>query len=197
MKKLHSIVFASFAGALFVLTGCASYSMVQTPTMKDRPPSCEDLHIHYAEWNYKDTFGNDYHTVGRCVKGMMHGEFSYMMNGNLIARTKYTRNAEVKTVCLVGKKHASLLSYCLNEAVQTQGRHPDAQSPSQVPQSAAPAGQQANGAVMMVPAQPGQEGAVLMVPAKQGSDGAVQMVPAQPGQEGAVWMAPAPQGTTP
>ena len=118
MKKLHSIVFASFAGALFVLTGCASYSMVQTPTMKDRPPSCEDLHIHYAEWNYKDTFGNDYHTVGRCVKGMMHGEFSYMMNGNLIARTKYTRNAEVKTVCLVGKKHASLLSYCLNGTIR-------------------------------------------------------------------------------
>lgn len=197
MKNVFSIMLASFAGALLVLAGCAMYSTVQTNAMMNRPPSCDDLHVHYAQWDYSDGFGNNFHTVGRCVKGMMHGEFSYMMNGTLVAKTKFIRNVESKTTCFVGKKHSSLLNYCLNDAVQKMGRHL-VSPPAQPSQSAAPAAPQPQlGTVMMVPAQPNQPGAVLMVPVQQGQDGGVLMVPAQPGQEGAVWMAPAQQGSNP
>ena len=193
---------ASFTGALFVFAGCAMYGTIQTNDMMNRPPSCEDLHVHFAQWDYNDGYGNDFHTVGRCARGMMHGEFSYMMNGVLVAKTKFIRNVESKTVCFVGKKHASQLNYCLSEAVQKMGRHlvpPPAPAPQPaVQQSVAPAAPQPQpGPVMMVPAQPNQPGAVLMVPVQQGQDGGVLMVPAQPGQEGAVWMVPAPQGSNP
>ena len=193
---------ASFTGALVVFAGCAMYSTIQTNDMMNRPPSCEDLHVHFAQWDYNDGYGNDFHTVGRCARGMLHGEFSYMMNGVLVAKTKFIRNVESKTVCFVGKKHASQLNYCLSEAVQKMGRHlvpPPAPAPQPaVQQSVAPAAPQPQpGTVMMVPAQPNQPGAVLMVPVQQGQDGGVLMVPAQPGQEGAVWMVPVQQGTAP
>lgn len=202
MKNVVSIMLASFTGALFVFAGCAMYGTIQTNDMMNRPPSCEDLHVHFAQWDYNDGYGNDFHTVGRCARGMMHGEFSYMMNGVLVAKTKFIRNVESKTVCFVGKKHASQLNYCLSEAVQKMGRHlvpPPAPAPQPaVQQSVAPAAPQPQpGTVMMVPAQPNQPGAVLMVPVQQGQDGGVLMVPAQPGQEGAVWMVPAPQGSNP
>lgn len=205
MKNVVSIMLASFTGALFVFAGCAMYSTIQTNDMMNRPPSCEDLHVHFAQWDYNDGYGNDFHTVGRCARGMMHGEFSYMMNGVLVAKTKFIRNVESKTVCFVGKKHASQLNYCLSEAVQKMGRHlvpPPAPAPQPVapvaPQPIAPAAPQPTpGTVMMIPAQPNQPGAVLMVPVQQGQDGGVLMVPAQPGQEGAVWMVPAPQGLNP
>lgn len=202
MKNVVSIMLASFTGALVVFAGCAMYSTIQTNDMMNRPPSCEDLHVHFAQWDYNDGYGNDFHTVGRCARGMMHGEFSYMMNGVLVAKTKFIRNVESKTVCFVGKKHASQLNYCLSEAVQKMGRHlvpPPAPAPQPaVQQSVAPAAPQPQpGTVMMVPAQPNQPGAVLMVPVQQGQDGGVLMVPAQPGQEGAVWMVPVQQGTAP
>ena len=202
MKNVVSIMLASFTGALFVFAGCAMYGTIQTNDMMNRPPSCEDLHVHFAQWDYNDGYGNDFHTVGRCARGMMHGEFSYMMNGVLVAKTKFIRNVESKTVCFVGKKHASQLNYCLSEAVQKMGRHlvpPPAPAPQPVvQQSVAPAAPQPQpGTVMMVPAQPNQPGAVLMVPVQQGQDGGVLMVPAQPGQEGAVWMVPVQQGTAP
>lgn len=205
MKKLYTAMIASLAGVLLVAAGCASYSAFQTDAMKNRAPTCEDLHIHYAEWDYRDNFGNVYHTVGRCVRGMKHGEFSYMMNGKLIAKTKFIRNAESKTACYVGKKHASQLTFCLDEAVQMTGRRLDSQ-PAQTAQTAqqpanAAAQQVQLGTVMMVPAQEGQAGAVLMAPVQQGENGGVLLVPAQPGQEGAVWMVPVtqpvPQGTAP
>lgn len=197
MKKGFGIcmVLAVLMGTPFILTSCASgYERYQTPDSMRGLPNCMGLHMKNAQWYYNDSYGNRINVVGRCVQGMMHGNFNYSLNGNLVAKSKFTRGQEVKTTCLVGRKHPTLLNACMNEAASQAVAYRQGTYVVQQNQPVMVTVQQGSNAVM-VPIQPGQ---AVVVPTQSGQS---VMVPVQPGaqpvaaqpQQAQPVAAPAPQ----
>lgn len=144
LKKIVTTAAIS-ALAAFTLSACGSFSKVQTEQQKHAMPFCGGLHINNATWDYTDQFGNQIHVIGDCRKGMMHGGFTYMMDGKLVAKSKFSKNSEIKTSCVVNdKKYYSTLAACLNDAANAKGAaQQQAQQPEQqymlVPVDQAPA----------------------------------------------------------
>jgi hypothetical protein len=177
------MVVAVLMGMPLILGACSTYESHPGPMPMYGLPNCDGLHMRNAQWVYNDTYGNRVDVVGRCVQGMMHGGFVYSMNGTVVAQSKFTRGTEMKTACLVGKKHRSFLFACMNEAAAQVASSRQKTAPVQQGQMIMVPVQQ--GQTVMVPVQQGQ---AVMVPVQQGQ---AVMVPAQPGQ---AVMVPAQQG---
>lgn len=158
------IVLAAMVTSLLTLSSCAGYEYSQGSGPMYGLPNCASLHMRNATWYYNDAYGNRVDVVGRCSKGMMHGNFEYSVNGVLAAKTKFVRDQELKTACFVGRKHRSMLYACMNEATAQTANYQRQATPVQ------------QGRPVMVPVQPGQ---TVMVPVQPGQ---AVMVPVQPGQ---------------
>lgn len=122
--------------AVFILCSCsAGYQKEQDESSMNGPVSCEELHVRTATWHFMDNQGLQYDIVGRCVKGRKHGNFDFLVNGQLVARTKYTRDAEVKTKCYVKDVKAGNLDHCLtanNAAMKQSNYRPNQAKPQKV-----------------------------------------------------------------
>ena len=178
------MVVAVLMGMPLILGACATYESHPRPMPMHGLPNCDGLHMRNAQWVYNDSYGNRVDVVGRCVQGMMHGGFEYSMNGTLVAQSKFTRGTEMKTACLVGRKHRSFLFACMNEAASQAASSRQKTAPVQQGQMIMVPVQQ--GHTVMVPVQQGQtvmvpvqQGPAVMVPVQQGQ---AVMVPVQPGQ---------------
>lgn len=132
LKRIVTIAAIS-ALAAFTLSACGGYSNIQTDQQRQAMPFCGGLHLKSASWNYVDQFGNNIFVNGSCNKGMKHGNFTYMMDGKLIATVKYSRDSEHKTSCqATGKKYRSTLDACLVDAANAKAAA--MQQPQQQPQ---------------------------------------------------------------
>lgn len=132
-KKIITLAALSVLATL-ALTACGGYSKFQTEQQKNAMPFCGGLHMRNATWNYVDQFGNNINVTGDCNKGMKHGGFTFMMDGKLVATTKYSKDAEIKTACqATGKKYRSTLDACLRDAANAKGavQQQAAQQPQQ------------------------------------------------------------------
>ncbi|SHK70388.1 MULTISPECIES: hypothetical protein [unclassified Fibrobacter] len=69
-----------------------------------------------ANWYFVDEFKQAVTATGRCSRGMKHGFFEFFVDGYEVARTKYTRDLEVETLCFaIGEKRTEDLKTCMKE----------------------------------------------------------------------------------
>lgn len=111
MKKLAiAIAFGSLA---VLLTSCGgSYKNVQSP--EDQAQfTCTGLHTKRAQWNFVDELGQNVSAQGACHKGMKHGQFEFFVNGKMVAKTKFSKDREIKTACLAMGKTKMNLNDCM------------------------------------------------------------------------------------
>ena len=120
MKKISLILALGSIAA--VLTACGGgYSKVQTLEQQNAPFNCAGLHIKSAQWHFIDDYGQRVDAMGSCHAGMKHGNFEFIVNGQLVAKTKFSKDREAKTTCLVMGKTRTNLSNCMQIlASQTQ-----------------------------------------------------------------------------
>ena len=112
MKK---IILAIALGSLAaLLTSCGgSYKKVQSPEDQSKPFNCEGLHTKRAQWNFVDELGQNVSAQGACHKGMKHGQFEFFVNGKMVAKTKFSKDREIKTACLAMGKTKMNLNDCM------------------------------------------------------------------------------------
>ncbi|MCF0214847.1 MAG: membrane lipoprotein lipid attachment site-containing protein [Fibrobacteraceae bacterium] len=115
MKK---IIFAALSA--LTLTACSSYERHQTPDRVNAPMDCAMLHMRGAQWNYVDQYGNNVTAQGVCNKGRKHGNFAIYVDGAMVAKVKFSKDAEQKTACLVGGQHRSTFAKCMEEVAQSR-----------------------------------------------------------------------------
>ena len=108
------IRFAFISLIAMLLCSCGGYLTRQSPESMNSPVDCDGYHVKTATWHFMDNQGEQYNIMGRCVKGQKHGNFDFFVNGQLIARTKYTRDMEVKTKCYIKGVSAGNLDHCLS-----------------------------------------------------------------------------------
>lgn len=117
MKKASLLIILSLCAIL--LTSCGGYSKRQTPEQQAQPMSCAGLHMRGAQWHFTDDFGQVVDVVGTCKKGRKHGNFTFTVGGNLIAKSKFGKDQEKKTTCLAGgKKTRTPLEQCMQANAQ-------------------------------------------------------------------------------
>lgn len=122
--------------SVFFLTSCGgSFQREQTNFDRSRPCDCENLHLNHAEWHFKDAQGRQIDATGRCTKGMKHGEFRFHVNGNLVAKTKFSADLERKTYCYLNKQ-STTLQQCMSLVPQNVQQQPSTQG---LPQQMSPA----------------------------------------------------------
>lgn len=74
--------------------------------------------MNYATWYFSDEYDQNITVNGRCSSGMKHGFFNFFVDGYQVARTKFTRNQEVETLCYaLGDRHTDLRT-CMIENVR-------------------------------------------------------------------------------
>lgn len=113
LKKTGALAFIAIA--ITALCSCSSaYLREQDEASKYKPCDCTDYHINHAEWHYIDRFGQKVDVTGKCSKGMKHGNFDFYVGGILVARTKFSRDEEVKTRCYVKGIQTYNLYTCMN-----------------------------------------------------------------------------------
>ena len=107
-------------GAAILLCSCASAGLdrVQNEESKHSIYDCSGIHLRNASWEFIDQYGQQVRVTGRCVNGMRHGNFYFYVEGVNVAKTKYIRNDEYKTVCLEGNKSYKVLEYCMKSYVE-------------------------------------------------------------------------------
>jgi hypothetical protein len=109
----------AYCTAAFLLCACSSYQKFQTEADINKPYDCTGLHMNYASWRFSDEYDQDITVTGRCSKGMKHGYFNFFVDGYQVARTKFTRNQEVETLCYaIGNKHTIDLRTCMIDNVR-------------------------------------------------------------------------------
>ena len=120
MKKISLILALGSIAA--VLTACGgSYSRTQTLEQQNAPFNCAGLHVKNAQWHFVDDFGQRVDVMGSCHAGMKHGTFDFVVNGKLVAKSKFIKDSERKTTCLVmGKTRTNLINCMQILASQTQ-----------------------------------------------------------------------------
>jgi len=130
--------FALIAATTILFSSCASayYNRQQDQASKFRPCDCTDLHLNHAEWHFIDQFGQKIDATGKCTKGMKNGTFDFYSNGILIARTKFSRDTEVKTKCYVKGMQTYNLYYCMSANANAQGLNNVNTAPNQTPAQA-------------------------------------------------------------
>ena len=112
MKKfIITIALCSIAALLCSCGG--SYRTVQTPEEQSKPYSCIGLHTKRAQWQFVDELGQNVSAMGSCIKGMKHGQFEFFVNGKMVAKTKFSRDGEVKTACYAMGQTRMNLNECM------------------------------------------------------------------------------------
>lgn len=117
MKKI--ILALSIAFCAIALTSCGGFSKQQTAEQMNQPMNCAGLNMRNATWHYTNEFGQAINVTGTCKKGRKHGNFKVYANGQQIATSKFGKDIEKKTTCLVGgqKTRISLLG-CMQANAQ-------------------------------------------------------------------------------
>lgn len=138
MKKISLILALGSIAA--VLTACGgSYSRTQTLEQQNAPFNCAGLHVKNAQWHFVDDFGQRVDVMGSCHAGMKHGTFDFVVNGKLVAKSKFIKDSERKTTCLVmGKTRTNLINCMQLNAAQGQNNLQMQQAPMQQPMQQAP-----------------------------------------------------------
>lgn len=113
MKKTLILVAISLVAALF--TSCSSYNNFQTTEQMSQPFICTGLHLKNAQWNFVDDYGVKIHVDGRCHAGRRHGQFNFFEGNRMLAKTKFSKDKEIKTACILpaGQK-STTLEECMN-----------------------------------------------------------------------------------
>ena len=112
MKKI-TLTLALCCLAAFLTSCGGNYRKIQTAQEQSSPYTCEGLHMRNAQWHFTDDFGQNVDVVGSCAKGMKHGTFEFYIDRQLVAKTKYIRDAEHKTTCLAQGKTRLDLNTCM------------------------------------------------------------------------------------
>lgn len=112
----HFTLLTLAAGAL-VLTACGgNFAKRQSLEQMTVPVNCAGLHLKNAEWHYTNEFDQKVDVVGTCKKGMKHGNFTFKVNGQDVAVTKYSKDQEQKTTCMAsGQKTRTPHNECMQE----------------------------------------------------------------------------------
>jgi len=106
--------FIAFCTLALTLCSCSSYQKYQTKADQQIPYDCTGLHIEHASWYFIDEFNQPVTVTGRCSRGMKHGYFQFFIDGIQVARTKFTRNQEVETLCYaLDNRHTDNLKTCI------------------------------------------------------------------------------------
>lgn len=140
MKKISLILILCGIAATLIACG-VSYKHTQTIEEMSQPYTCAGLHMKQAQWRFLDDFGQQVNVTGSCKKGMKHGNFEFIVNGNLIAKTKYSHDVETKTTCVVMGKTRTNLNNCMQmNAAQYKNNNQQMQQPpmQQTPVQQAP-----------------------------------------------------------
>ena len=101
-----------------LLCSCSSYQRFQTEADQNQPYNCIGLHIEHASWHFVDEYNQEIEATGRCSRGMKHGYFNFYVDGYQVARTKYTRDQEMETLCYAIGNRLTDLRTCMIENVQ-------------------------------------------------------------------------------
>lgn len=113
MKKTFILIAISLVAA--VITSCSSYAKHQTIEQMNTPFDCTGLHMKNAQWDFVDDYGLKIHADGRCHAGRRHGQFNFYHNNKMLAKTKFVKDKEVKTSCMIeGRQMATSLESCMN-----------------------------------------------------------------------------------
>ena len=112
MKKITLTL--ALCGLAALLSSCGgSYRKVQSMEEQMSPYTCAGLHVKHAQWHFVDDFGQQVDVMGSCAKGMKHGTFEFAVGGQLVAKTKYIKDNESYTTCLVMGKTRTNLNECM------------------------------------------------------------------------------------
>ena len=138
MKK-----FVIICAAMTLLCSCGgSYQRYQDEASRHRPCNCDGYHVNNATWEFSDNLGQQILVSGRCYKGMKHGSFDFFVDGTLVARTKFSRDNEIKTQCFIEGVHVVNLQTCMTSNAMIRNNQmpnnntpvpPTVNIPSQVP----------------------------------------------------------------
>ena len=71
-----------------------------------------------ATWHFVDEYDQEIIAYGRCSRGMKHGFFEFYIDGYQIARTKYTRDQEMETLCYANGNRLTNLRTCMIDNVR-------------------------------------------------------------------------------
>ncbi len=115
MKKI--ILLAMAMPLTLSLIACGgSYRKVQTAEETMLPFNCSGLHMKNAQWHFTDEFGQQIDATGACHAGRKHGQFNFYMKGTMVAKTKFVKDSEAKTTCVIaGKDERSTLQQCMQK----------------------------------------------------------------------------------
>lgn len=134
-KKLCCVAMACATSLL--LSSCAgSYDRYQEESDKYKPCNCDGYHMNHAEWHYVDRFGQKVDVIGKCTRGMKNGNFDFYVNGIQVARTKFSRDEEIKTKCFINGVQTYNLYTCMS--INANGMNPNVQGNNQAPAVQAP-----------------------------------------------------------
>lgn len=107
-------IFALIGATTILFSSCGGYLRQQDYNSINRPCDCTGYHLKNAVWHYTDRFGQNVDVVGKCSKGMKHGNFDFFVGGMQVARTKFSRDEEIKTKCFIGNGQTYNLYTCMN-----------------------------------------------------------------------------------
>ena len=131
MKKFPLILALGSIAAVLIACG-GNYSRAQTFEQQNSPFNCVGLHLKNAQWHFVDDFGQRVDVMGSCHAGMKHGTFQFIVNGQLVAKTKFSKDSERKTTSLVmGKTRTNLINCMQLNAAQAQNNPQMQQAPMQ------------------------------------------------------------------
>ena len=82
------------------------------------------------------TFGQKVDVIGKCTRGMKNGNFDFYVNGIQVARTKFSRDEEIKTKCFINGVQTYNLYTCMS--INANGMNPNVQGSGQAPAVQAP-----------------------------------------------------------
>ena len=115
----------AFCTMAFLLCSCSSYQKYQTSADQNKPFDCTGLHMEHASWYFVDEYNQSVTATGRCSSGMKHGFFEFYIDGYEVARTKFTRNQEVETLCFAnsanGRRTVNLKTCMIDYLEESKG----------------------------------------------------------------------------
>jgi len=116
IKKTCGLALICATAMLF--SSCGGYLRHQDYNSMNRPCDCTGYHMNHAVWHYTDRFGQTVDVVGKCTRGMKNGNFDFFVDGIQVARTKFSRDEEIKTKCLISGGQVYNLYTCMNLSAQ-------------------------------------------------------------------------------
>lgn len=119
MKK--TVAFLVLGTSVLMLTSCGGgkFQKFQTSEQMNTPFNCSGLHMRNAQWHFVDDFGQTVDAIGTCKKGMKHGNFKFSINGTVVAKTKYNKDIEIKSVCMLDPKNSVSFAFCMEQTAKS------------------------------------------------------------------------------